>query len=181
VIIIDEDRCFDLFFKVPLIEHHTAHEKGFLLRARFPCSFVYISDERGLSLFTRFPCSFLLPLQRLHRHSILTMVTLRGRMWYLRTHDCPVTSVTIILWTQTQDKGIGTGMLKYFPIRNIPCYIVLLFYKHIYAKRRLKWQAHQLIVVVPVIVPGTWSLCLGHRHSAWDSDTVPGTWALCLL
>jgi hypothetical protein len=64
VIIIDEDRCFDLFFNVPLIEHHTAHERGFLLRARFPYSSVYISDERGLSLFTRFPCSFLLPLQR---------------------------------------------------------------------------------------------------------------------
>jgi hypothetical protein len=38
--------------------------------------------------------------------------------------------------------------------------------------RRLNWQAHQSIVVVPVIVPGTWSQCLGHRHSAWDSDTV---------
>jgi hypothetical protein len=62
--IIDEDRCFDLFFKVPLIEHLTAHERGFLLRARFPCSFFDISDERGFSLFTRFPCSFLLPPQR---------------------------------------------------------------------------------------------------------------------
>jgi hypothetical protein len=26
---------------------------------------------------------------------------------------------------------------------------------------------------VPVIVPGTWSQCLEHGHSAWDIDTVP--------
>jgi hypothetical protein len=139
--VIDEERCFDFFCKVPLIEHHTSHERGCLLRARFPCFFYklpkdnmrgvfsyvqvspalfFILPPRGFLPFSRFPCSFLIPLRRevffyfprstLLRHSILTMVTLRGRMWHLRIHDSPITSVTLVLWTQNQDKGIGTGI-----------------------------------------------------------------------
>jgi hypothetical protein len=34
----------------------------------------------------------------------------KGKVWYLRIHDCPITSVTLVLWTQSQDKGIGTGI-----------------------------------------------------------------------
>jgi hypothetical protein len=51
---------------------------------------------------------------KVHRPSPMTKIfrseTQRHcALWYLRIHDCPVTSVTLIFWTQTQDKGIGTG------------------------------------------------------------------------
>jgi hypothetical protein len=65
--------------------------------------------------------------------------------------------------------------VEIFSVRNIQFSVVITFYSFMStstAKRRLKWQAHQLIVVVPVIVLGTWSQCLGHRHSAWVMDTV---------
>jgi hypothetical protein len=41
---------------------------------------------------------------------LFSLFLTKETLWYLRIHDCPITSVTLVLWTQSQDKGIGTGI-----------------------------------------------------------------------